>query len=163
FSVLIGKTGQGRKGLSKDMAVQPFEEMGTAHDTLLDRTTDCGGAIRAWHKERPLGSAAEGIQSSEALVELVRDNVVSHRRKKNRESGKYEDETVIERPAYSDKRLMIQEEEFARLLNVASRDGNTLSPIIRKAWDKGELAVNTKAENLTATGAHISIIGHVTP
>lgn len=61
-----------------------------------------------------------------------------------------------------DKRLLVVEPEFARVLNVAARDGSTLSPIIRAAWDDGRLRVMTKRDPLVATGAHISVIGHIT-
>jgi hypothetical protein len=42
------------------------------------------------------------------------------------------------------------------------RDGNTLSPVVRDAWDRGDLASLTKNSPARATGAHISIIGHIT-
>ena len=61
----------------------------------------------------------------------------------------------------TDKRLLVAESEFARALVVADRDGNTLSAIIRQAWDTGDLQVLTK-EQIQGTGAHISIIGHIT-
>lgn len=63
----------------------------------------------------------------------------------------------------TDRRLLVIEEEYARMLKVGSRDGSTLSPTVRSAWDgRGELSVLTKKDSLTATGAHISIIGHIT-
>jgi hypothetical protein len=62
----------------------------------------------------------------------------------------------------SDKRLMIYEPEFASVLRVARREGNTLSPLIREAWDTGTLTTLTRNAPLTATGAHVSIIGHIT-
>ena len=37
-----------------------------------------------------------------------------------------------------------------------------LSPIIRRAWDGDKLTTLTKTSPLKATGAHISIIGHIT-
>src|SRR5690606_14027546 len=40
--------------------------------------------------------------------------------------------------------------------------GNTLSPVVRAAWDSGDLRALTKNSPARATGAHISIIGHVT-
>ncbi len=43
-----------------------------------------------------------------------------------------------------------------------SRDGNTLSPVIRQAWDGQTLQVLTKQCPEIATNAHISIIGHIT-
>ena len=42
------------------------------------------------------------------------------------------------------------------------RDGNTLSVVIREAWDTGGLHTLTKNDPITATDAHISIIGHIT-
>ncbi len=61
-----------------------------------------------------------------------------------------------------DKRLLVVEAEFARVFAVANRDGATLSPIIRAAYDTGTLRVTTRREPLKADGAHISIIGHIT-
>ena len=59
-------------------------------------------------------------------------------------------------------RPIIFESEFASPLRVMNRDGNTLSAVIRNAWDTGDLASLTKNSPAKATGAHISIIGHVT-
>src|SRR5262249_25271269 len=47
-------------------------------------------------------------------------------------------------------------------LSVMERHGNTLSPVIRNAWDGQKLQTLTKASPLKATGAHISIIAHIT-
>jgi hypothetical protein len=62
----------------------------------------------------------------------------------------------------SDKRLMVLEAEFASSLRVLGRDGNTLTAIIRQAWDPGDLRGLTKNSPAEATGAHISIIAHIT-
>src|SRR5256885_12796428 len=43
-----------------------------------------------------------------------------------------------------------------------SRDANTLSAIIRDAWDRGELGTMTKFSAERATGAHVAILGHIT-
>jgi len=61
-----------------------------------------------------------------------------------------------------DKRRLILESEFAQVLKVLSREGNTLSPVVRNAWDSKPLRTMVKAAPLRATGAHISIIGHIT-
>ena len=42
------------------------------------------------------------------------------------------------------------------------RHGNILSPIVRKAWDGDKLETLTRNSPLTATDAHISIVGHIT-
>ena len=62
----------------------------------------------------------------------------------------------------TDHRLLVVETELVSAFKVASRDGNTLSAVIRAAWDSGTLRTLTRHNALTATGAHISIIGHIT-
>jgi hypothetical protein len=61
-----------------------------------------------------------------------------------------------------DTRLMVMEPEFVSPLKVARRDGNTLSSIIRQAWDGGPLRTLTRNHPLEATGAHISVCAHIT-
>jgi len=43
-----------------------------------------------------------------------------------------------------------------------AREGNTLSPVIRNAWDGKTLQTMAKNSPLRATGAHIGIVGHIT-
>jgi hypothetical protein len=62
----------------------------------------------------------------------------------------------------SDKRLFVIEAEFASTLAVMKREGNTLSPIVRAAWDTGKLGMLTKNSPAHATDALISITGHIT-
>ena len=69
---------------------------------------------------------------------------------------------VVVDPGVIDKRLLVVETEFAAVLRVLGRDGNTLSPIIRGAWDSGNLRSMTKNNPTRATDAHISIVGHIT-
>jgi hypothetical protein len=85
-----------------------------------------------------------------------------------RESGLSSGEGVVARladaadGAATDKRVVFVEPEFARTLAVAGRDKSTLSAILRDAWDSGRLRVLTRGEPLKATGAHISILAHIT-
>lgn len=62
----------------------------------------------------------------------------------------------------SDKRLIACETEFAKVLRVMEREGSTLSAVLREAWDTGSLRTLTKRDHVSATDAHISIIGHIT-
>jgi hypothetical protein len=62
----------------------------------------------------------------------------------------------------ADKRLMIIESEFAGALRVMQREGNILSRVLRDAWDRGDLATLTKNSPNRATGAMVSVIGHIT-
>jgi Protein of unknown function (DUF3987) len=90
-----------------------------------------------------------GLSSGEGLIHAVRDPEKDHK-------GRIVDRGI------SDKRLLVIESEFASPLRVISRDGNTLSPTLRQAWDGGTLQVMTKNSPTKASGAHISTIGHVT-
>lgn len=65
-------------------------------------------------------------------------------------------------PGVEDKRLQASEHEFARVLRVMSREGNTLSEIIRCAWDHRNLGTMTRNNPVRATNPHISIVGHIT-
>ena len=133
FCVLVGASAKGRKGTS----------MGRIR--AVARVAD-----ETWAGDRIKG----GLSSGEGLINEVRDPV----QKWNAEQGKYE----IVDPGATDKRLMIVEPEFAGVLSVAERPGNTISPLIRRAWDGDKLQTITKNSPLCATGAHISMIGHIT-
>ena len=85
-----------------------------------------------------------GLSSGEGLIWAVRDPIPKDKD-----------------PGVSDKRLLVMEGEFAAPLKMLNRHGNTLSPVIRNAWDTGNLRILTKNSPATATGAHISIIGHI--
>ena len=61
-----------------------------------------------------------------------------------------------------DKRRLIIESEFAQVLKVLAREGNTLSPVVRNAWDGKPLQTIAKNAPVRATDAHVAIIGHIT-
>lgn len=88
-------------------------------------------------------SIVSGLSTGEGLIHVVRDP---------------EGEQAIE-----EKRLCVLESEFATPLRAMRREGNTLSPVIRCAWDGGRLRTMTRAAPLVASNAHISIVGHITP
>ncbi|MFH1738228.1 MAG: hypothetical protein ABIH23_04420, partial [bacterium] len=94
-------------------------------------------------------NVAHGLSSGEGLKFAVRDAV-------EKAKGKVADNGI------EDKRLLVVEQEFAQVLKVLQREGNTLSPTIRCAWDTGNLRTLTKTDPIIATGAHISIISHIT-
>jgi hypothetical protein len=71
-------------------------------------------------------------------------------------------EEVEEDPGVSDKRLLCYESEFASVLKVMDRQGNTVSQMIRQAWDGLPLRTMTKNSPARCEQPHVSIIGHVT-
>jgi hypothetical protein len=61
-----------------------------------------------------------------------------------------------------DKRRLVVESEFAQVMKVLSREGNTLSPVVRNAWDGKTLQTMVRNAPLRASGTHIGIVGHIT-
>jgi hypothetical protein len=140
FMVNVGPTSGGRKGSGMDRARRPFTE-----------------ADEGWARDRIMSGASSG----EGLIDAVRDAVEEEQPVK--EKGKVVGyQTVRTDEGAADKRLLVYEPEFARALQVMSREGCTLSTTIRQAWDSPDLRVMTRGSKLRATGSHISIIGHIT-
>ena len=98
-------------------------------------------------------NVATGLSSGEGLIWAVRDPV-----EKCDESGAV---TVVD-SGVVDKRLIVLETEIGSPLRVLKREGNTLSPVMRSAWDDGNLRVLTRHSPIAATGAHISLVMHGT-
>lgn len=140
-AVAVGETSKGRKGTSWGYVRRVF--------AAVDPD---------WASTRILN----GLSSGEGLIWAVRDEIVKEEpvREKGRPTGEYQ--TVVVDRGVTDKRLLVLESEFASTLRVMSRDGNTLSAVIRQAWDSGDLRTMTKNCPAQATGAHISIIAHIT-
>lgn len=132
YTALVGKTAKGRKGTS----------WGPVRDLMH-------AADAAWVEEQILG----GLSSGEGLINAVRDPVETE--------GKDGKVTIVDAGAL-DKRLLVLESEFSAVLKVMTREGNTLSTIVRQAWDGGKLATLTRHSPLKATGAHLSVVAHVT-
>lgn len=61
-----------------------------------------------------------------------------------------------------DVRLLVIEQEFASVFKVLRREGNTLSTILRCAWDDARLAVLTRREPLEVEVSHVSILANIT-
>jgi hypothetical protein len=90
-----------------------------------------------------------GLASGEGIVWRLRDSSED-------DEGETKDE------GESDKRLLVLEAEFASVLKVARRADNTLSPIVRNAWDGRTLETLSKTSPARATATHISAVGHIT-
>lgn len=139
FALLVGATGKSRKGTSwgQDRFIL----------SLLDRE---------WSDQREMS----GLSTGEGLIYFVRDPrpAGASPSRKRRKSNTTEEADL----GVSDKRLLVVESEFARVLKVSERESSTLSAIIRDAWDGRPLSVMVKRDALQASGAHISILGHIT-
>jgi hypothetical protein len=87
---------------------------------------------------------SSGLASGEGLIWEIRDPV------DERDGGA------------GDKRRLILESEFAQVLKVLAREGNTLSPVVRNAWDGKTLQTMAKNTPVRARDPHVSIVGHIT-
>ncbi len=65
-------------------------------------------------------------------------------------------------PGAPDQRLLVVEPEFASVLKATGRDVNTLSPVLRSAWDGRPLQLLTKNAPARASAAHVAVVGHIT-
>ncbi|WP_337173812.1 bifunctional DNA primase/polymerase [Paludisphaera sp.] len=91
-----------------------------------------------WAKE----DVAWGLSSGEGLVDKIKDEG--------------------EEP--EPKSLLCVETEFARTITAMRREGNTLSPLLRSAWDGQTLDVLTRGKSrIRATDPHVSLSVHATP
>jgi hypothetical protein len=140
FVVLVGQTARGRKGAS----------WSTPRYVL-----SCIDEL--WAKDR----MTYGLSTGEGLIYHVRDARVEKQAIKEHNRVVDYEEVIVDH-GVSDKRLLIVEEEFSQALKVMSREGNILSPTLRQAWDTGDLHPLRKSNPIRATGAHISVIGHIT-
>jgi hypothetical protein len=62
----------------------------------------------------------------------------------------------------TDRRLLALSEEFAAVLHSLRRGKGHLSPLLRCAWDSGDLHSLHGLHPIHATGTHISLIAHIT-
>jgi hypothetical protein len=113
---------------------------------------------REWAEARNVS----GLSSGEGVIWAVHDALEEQEPIRDKTKRVTDYQTVVTDPGITDKRLMVVEPEFASALRVAERDGNTLSAVLRQAWDTGTLRVLTRNKPAKATGSHISILGHIT-
>ena len=140
FLCLVGESSRARKGTSRGRVMQLME--------YADAT---------WCRD----CVTSGLSSGEGMIWAVRDPIEKKEpiKAKGRVVGY---QTVVADEGVLEKRLVFAESEFAQVLRVMQREGNSLSPVIRQSWDTGTLRTTTKNSPARATGAHISIVGHVT-
>jgi hypothetical protein len=60
-------------------------------------------------------------------------------------------------------RALVMESEFGRLLTVMAREGSTLSPVVRDAWDGVPMGRVLAREHAIVHGHHVGVVAHVTP
>jgi hypothetical protein len=134
FCLVVGRSAKARKGTA------------WAHVKRILEDVD-----RIWTQK----CLASNLSSGEGVIWAVRDPAPK------KGTGAEHKRAGIEK-AMVDKRLMVIQSEFASALRIQRREGNVLSPILRQAWDSGKLRILTKNSPAETTGAHVSVIGHIT-
>lgn len=137
YFLLCGRTGKARKGTSEFTPRLIFNEI----ERLLSDDIN----LQYSAMQRSEG----GLSTGEGLGWAIRDEI--HDR-----DGEVIDEGV------SDKRLYVVEAEFASAMACAARERNTLSSVIRTAWDGRTIAPMVKNAAWSASNPHILITGHIT-
>lgn len=132
FTTVTGLSSRGRKGTSE---------------------AECRRLMRAVDEEWTTNNFCSGLSSGEGLIDVVRDP---------REGPPDRSGMPTTIPGVTDKRCMVSEGEFARVLAQVSREGNVLSSILRQAWDGETLGTVVRSNPLRATEPHISLIAHIT-
>jgi hypothetical protein len=133
FVVLTGATAAARKGTSWDRVAAILRDVDPV-----------------WYADCKIN----GLSTGEGLIFKVRDP----RDEPDPNTGK-----IKRVPGVEDKRLLAFESELARVFRAGHREASTLTAIMRQAWDSGDLRTLTKVSPDRATGAHVSIVGHIVP
>lgn len=136
FSVVVGATARARKGTSEK---GPRRIFAAAEKILISATSSA-----AFPSNQPLARVPGPLSSGEGLIYAIRD-------------GKPEIEAGD--PGVKDKRIFVVEGEFAAPLRTMQRQGNTLSTMLRCAWDGCTIAPLTKAAPIKATDPQAPAIG----
>lgn len=139
FVRLVGPTSEGRKGTAVSEARRVFRLAG----------------------DNCIPPNASGLSSGEGFVYAIRDEVRALQ--PVRERGRVIDhEEVLVDAGVADKRLLVLESELGSVLRRMEREGNTLSALMRQAWDGTDLCTLTK-KPIRATDPHVGLIAQVTP
>ena len=133
---LVGATSRARKGTSWS----PVRRLLTrVRDVLQAQST------LPFPLGKPLQITHGPLSSGEGLVAAIRDAI-----------GEDDDGGT------DDKRLLVVEGELGAALRAMQRQGNTLSMILRTAWDGHEIAPLIKRDRTIATDPHICVVAHIT-
>jgi hypothetical protein len=132
WPVIVGETAKARKGTAQNRI-----------NRLVERVDP------EWYGR----CITSGLSTGEGLIHRLRDEVTEE-----------DDDGTLEilDTGVQDKRLLVQESEFAQALTVMQREANTLSMAVRNLWDDKPLETLTKHTHEKATGTHGTIIGHIT-
>jgi hypothetical protein len=136
YGALVGASSLARKGTS----LGPVRRVMAAAERVLQNTSTLpfpsGAALKVSYGP---------LSTGEGLISAIRDK-------------RGDDDTG----GVDDKRLFCIESELGAALRACQRQGNTLSSVLRAAWDGWTLEPLTKSDRIRATDPHICLIAHIT-
>ena len=147
FMLLVGPTGMG-KGTSEYGPKKIFKQVEECLQTQFDNQWQ-QGQTEGIAEFPQLDVHEGGLSSGEGLAAAKADSL---------KIGK--DETAIE---ITDKRFLIIESEFGNVLNMAERQGNTLSHVLRNGYDGKIIRPLTKRDRVCVTDPYFVLVGNITP
>lgn len=146
FLLVVGSTGQGKKGMSKDAAEILFQNTGQIPEmTESEDGIEATGCL----SDPLICYPQDGLSTGQGLIYAVRDATPARGEKP-------------EDPGIKDKRFLIIEPEFKAVLAQARSKDSILSATLRNLWDKGKAALMNKVDPIKTTNAHVSLIAHIT-
>ena len=147
FMLLVGPTGMG-KGTSEYGPKKIFKQVEECLQIQFESQWQQGQTTGI--AEFPQLDVHEGgLSSGEGLAAAKADSLKIGR-----------DETAIE---ITDKRFLIIESEFGNVLNMAERQGNTLSHVLRNGYDGKIIRPLTKRDRVCVTDPYFVLVGNITP
>ena len=136
YGALVGSSSVGRKGTS----LGPVRRIMAAAEMALQKTSTLtfpsGASLKVSHGP---------LSTGEGLIAAIRDK---------RGDDDY--------GGVDDKRLFCIESELGAALRACQRQGNTLSSVLRAAWDGWTLEPLIKTDRIRASDPHICLIAHIT-
>jgi predicted transcriptional regulator len=148
FLLVVGTTGNGKKGMAKDTAEILFQNTGQVSEIQME--SEDGVEATGCLSDPLVCYSSDGLSTGAGLIYAVRDASPAR--------GEKPDD-----PGIKDKRLLIIEPEFQRVLAQARKQDSTLSSTLRNLWDSGKASLKVKVEPIKTTNAHVSLIAHISP
>jgi hypothetical protein len=137
FATLVGESAQARKGTATTEVVQFLYRIDPEFNSRI----------------------ISGVSSGEGVIERVRDP------RSELTPGKHKGEPPelkLVDAGVADKRLLVLENEFAQPLQSMARTGNTLSPVLRLAWDGQPLSVVARSNKDRCQQPHVALLASIT-
>jgi Protein of unknown function (DUF3987) len=137
FGAMVGQMAEVRVGMAHHPPALFVALIGrTSHSRKGTATAEVDGVMRlveeGWHRDHQVS----GFGSGEGFIEHA-----------------------AMRPGSS---IYLVETEFARMLAVASREGATISPVMRAAWDFRPMELRLRGKQYEADAAPVALMAHMT-